>query len=155
MQCNSVKGKVKDLVLAIKFTINKDYPIVSNLANCAKLIYDYFDNTSWAGFYLTGDDNNLYLGPFQGDTATMFIEYGKGVCGTSQKDKKSYVVPNVHVFFGHIACSASSNSEIVVPIIKNDKVVGVIDLDSDLYNNYSESDRIILEEVATILSELF
>lgn len=155
MHCSVIQGKVDNLVLAIKFSINKDLPLVSNLANCSKLIYDYFDNTLWAGFYITNDKNNLYLGPFQGDTATMYIEYASGVCGASLADKKTYIVPNVHEFPGHIACSSLSNSEIVVPIIKDNKVVGVIDLDSDLYENYNSDDAGILEKVALILSELF
>ena len=155
MHCGVIQGIVDDLVLAIKFTINKEVPLVSNLANCAKLIYDNIPNTSWAGFYLVDDKNNLYLGPFQGDTATMYIEYGSGVCGTSLMDKKTYIVPNVHEFPGHIACSSASNSEIVVPIIKDEKVVAVIDLDSTLYNNYSEDTRLILEEISKLLCELF
>ena len=89
MSCSVFKGKVKNLPYAIKMTMNLEYPLVTNLANFSKLIFDYFDNTSWAGFYLTGPDNNLYLGPFQGDTATPFIEYGKGVCGSSLKDKEA------------------------------------------------------------------
>jgi GAF domain-containing protein len=113
MSCSVFKGKVKNLPYAIKMTMNLEYPLVTNLANFSKLIFDYFDNTSWAGFYLTGLDNNLYLGPFQGDTATPFIEYGKGVCGSSSKDKEVKLVPNVHDFPGHIACSELSNSEIV------------------------------------------
>ena len=128
---------------------------LSVLANCSKLIFDNIVNTSWAGFYLTDDKNNLYLGPFQGDTATMYIEYANGVCGACLADKKTIIVPNVHEFPGHIACSSLSNSEIVVPIIKNEKVVGVIDLDSNLYNNYNEKDAAILEKIALILSELF
>ena len=155
MSCSVFKGKVKNLPYAIKMTLNLEYPLVTNLANFSKLIFDYFDNTSWAGFYLTGLDNNLYLGPFQGDTATPFIEYGKGVCGTSLKDKEVKLVPNVHEFPGHIACSESSNSEIVVPIIKDNKVVGVIDLDSTLFDNYDVEDSKILVEVAEIISQLF
>jgi GAF domain-containing protein len=94
MSCNTIHGKVDDLVLAIKFTLNKDYPIYTNLANFSKLIKDYFDNTDWCGFYLVEKDNNLYLGPFQGETATPFIEMGKGVCGTAAATKKSQLVPN-------------------------------------------------------------
>lgn len=155
MNCTVFKGKVKNLPYAIEMTMNLDYPIVTNLANFAKLIFDYFENTAWAGFYLTGKDNNLYLGPFQGETATPFIEFGNGVCGAAQKDMEPKLVPNVHEFEGHIACSASSNSEIVVPIIKNNIVVGVIDLDSNLFDNYSKEDEKILIEVAGIISKLF
>lgn len=155
MHCGVIQGKVDNLVLAIKFTINKDLPLVSNLANCSKLIYDNIANTSWAGFYIVDNNNNLYLGPFQGDTAAMYIDYGQGVCGASLADKKTYIVPNVHEFPGHIACSSLSNSEIVVPIIKNNKVVGVIDLDSELFKNYDEDDAKVLEEIAIMLSDLF
>ena len=155
MHCGVIQGIVDNLVLAIEFTINKELPLVSNLANCAKLIYDNIPNTHWAGFYLVDDKNNLYLGPFQGDTATMYIEYGHGVCGMSLMDKKTYIVPNVHEFPGHIACSSLSNSEIVVPIIKNNKVAAVIDLDSTLFNNYNEKSKLILEKIANLLSELF
>ena len=119
-----------------------------------KLIFDNIANTSWAGFYLTDDKNNLYLGPFQGDTATMYIEYANGVCGACLADKKTIIVPNVHEFAGHIACSSLSNSEIVTPIIKNDEVIGVIDLDSNLFNNFIEEDKFILEEVANIIASL-
>lgn len=155
MHCGVIQGLVDDLALAIELSINKEYPLISNLANCAKLIYDNIPNTSWAGFYLVDAKNNLYLGPFQGDTATMYIEYGNGVCGTCLMNKKTYIVPNVHEFPGHIACSSASNSEIVVPIIKNDKVVGVIDLDSNLFNNYNVDTKLILEKIAVLLSDLF
>lgn len=155
MSCDTIHGKVDDLCLAIKYTLNKDYPIYTNLANFSKLIMDYFDNTAWCGFYLIEKDNNLYLGPFQGDTATTFIEMGKGVCGTCALTKKSQLVANVHEYPGHIACSNLSNSEVVVPILKNNIVVGVIDLDSNLFDNYTLKDVETLEKVANIISLLF
>lgn len=155
MSCDTIHGKVDDLCLAIKYTLNKDYPIYTNLANFSKLIMDYFDNTAWCGFYLIEKDNNLYLGPFQGDTATPFIEMGKGVCGTCALTKKSQLVANVHEYPGHIACSNLSNSEVVVPILKNNIVVGVIDLDSNLFDNYTLKDVETLEKVANIISLLF
>lgn len=155
MSCDTIHGKVDDLCLAIKYTLNKDYPIYTNLANFSKLIMDYFDNTAWCGFYLIEKDNNLYLGPFQGDTATPFIEMGKGVCGTCALTKKSQLVANVHEYPGHIACSNLSNSEVVVPILKNNIIVGVIDLDSNLFDNYTLKDVETLEKVANIISLLF
>ena len=155
MSCDTIHGKVDDLCLAIKYTLNKDYPIYTNLANFSKLIMDYFNNTAWCGFYLIEKDNNLYLGPFQGDTATPFIEMGKGVCGTCALTKKSQLVANVHEYPGHIACSNLSNSEVVVPILKNNIVVGVIDLDSNLFDNYTLKDVETLEKVANIISLLF
>ena len=153
MSCNTIHGKVDDLVLAIKLTLNKDYPIYTNLANFSKLIKDYFDNTDWCGFYLVEKDNNLYLGPFQGETATPFIEMGKGVCGTAAATKKSQLVPNVHEFEGHIACDSASNSEIVIPIFVKDKVYGVLDIDSPLLNRFSEEDEKVLSKAVKILEE--
>lgn len=154
MNCNVRINK--NLILSIKTLIDEQIPIISVLANTSRILIDYFNNTNWCGFYLTKENEDvLYLGPYQGTTATMIIPFGKGVCGMSAFLKKSQVVPNVHEYEGHIACSNLSNSEIVVPIIKNNKVVGVIDLDSNLYDNYSSEDAKLLEEVAAILSEKF
>ena len=116
--------------------IDKDVPLISNLANLSYVLKFYFKNTDWAGFYLTKNDV-LYLGPFQGDLACTIIPFNKGVCGKAAHLKKSILVPNVHEFEGHIACSSSTNSEVVVPIIKDNKVLGVIDLDSNLIDNYT------------------
>ena len=110
--------------------------------------------TLW--FYLSYENEDvLYLGPFQGSLACTTIPFNKGVCGKSAYLKKTLIVDNVLEFDGHIACSSSSRSEIVVPIIRGDEVLGVIDLDSDLYSNYSLSDQELLEQCAKILSELF
>ncbi len=156
MNCSAPKKTKMKLSTLVKSVITKELPIVASLANVSRLIMDYFPNTAWSGFYLTDDSGtNLYLGPFQGAKATMLIPFGNGVCGACASTKQSQLVPNVHEFEGHIACSLSSNSEVVVPIIKNDKVVGVIDLDSDLYDNYTVEDVKVLEAVAEILSELF
>ena len=105
-------------------------------------------------FYVVINDK-LYLGPFQGEVACTIIEKGKGVCGTSFMNKKSIIVPDVHQFKGHIACSTLSNSEIVVPIIKNGNVVAVIDIDSPIFNRFNESDTADLEEIASFLADLF
>lgn len=140
-----------DNVLAI---IDKDVPIISNLANLSYLLKESFKNTSWAGFYLT-KDNYLYLGPFQGNLACSIIPFNKGVCGKSAYLKTSILVKNVHEFDGHIACSSSTNSEVVVPIIKDNKVLGVIDLDSDEFDNYDTKDVKILESIANIIADLF
>lgn len=156
MKCSINKKRNIPLPDAIRAIITKELPLVASLANASRIIMDYFPNTDWCGFYLTDKSKeNLYLGPFQGSTATMIIPFGKGVCGTAAIQKSSQLVPNVHEFEGHIACSALSNSEIVVPILKNEEVVGVIDLDSNLYDNYKVEDILILESVARILSELF
>ena len=130
--------------------------IVSNLSNISRLLKDGFVNTSWAGFYLANNEQTyLYLGPYQGSLACSKIAFNKGVCGVSAHTKLSQLVPDVHKFEGHIACSSLSNSEVVVPIIKDNKVVGVIDLDSNLFDNYSTEDVSLLEKIAKELSVLF
>ncbi len=141
----------EDLIENCKIFIDEVVPNYTILSNLSRVIYNSFKNTTWAGFYLLENDT-LYLGPFQGPIACTIIKLGKGVCGTSALLKETQLVPNVHEYEGHIACSSSTNSEIVVPIIKNNKVLGVIDLDSDKFNNYNEQDKIILEELANILS---
>ena len=146
----------KYLVESVKNIISLDIPLVSNLANVSKLIYDSFDNVCWAGFYICYKDrNSMYLGPFQGPVACTEISFDRGVCGACIREKKSILVPNVHEFKDHIACYSLTNSEVVVPIMKGDIVLGVIDLDSTLYNNFTEEDVKILEDVAGVLKVLF
>jgi len=112
--------------------------------------FDFF----WVGFYLVKNDE-LVLGPFQGDIACTRIQRGKGVCGSSWDQKQTLLVPDVDLFEGHIACSALSQSEIVVPIVKASTVVAVLDIDSAVKNDFSQTDQQYLEELALILSELF
>lgn len=146
----------KKLLSNIEAIIDFEIPIMSNLANLSRLFMESFENTLWSGFYLSDAKSKfLYLGPYQGPLACTIIPFGKGVCGSAALNKVTNLVPNVHKFPGHIACSSLSNSEIVVPIIKNDKVVGVIDLDSTLFNNYDEEDQKLLESAANIISKLF
>ena len=137
----------------IKAIIDKDLPLVSNLSNVSALLNE-LDNINWCGFYIV-KDNYLYLGPFQGDVACIKIECGKGVCGTAFKNKETILVPDVSKFPGHIACSPLSKSEIVVPIIKNNCVKAVIDIDSPIYNRFTVDDKKLLEEVAQLLEDLF
>lgn len=153
---NEVKVDKKYLISNVKSLIDKNIPLVSNLSNLSRVIYESFENTSWCGFYITDSTKNvLYLGPYQGPLACTIIPIGKGVCGVSVESKETQLVDNVHEYPGHIACSSSTNSEIVVPVIKNNRVVAVIDLDSDLFANYTTQDQKLLEEVASIISELF
>ena len=133
--------------------IDKDLPLVSNLSN-ASAILKSMDIVNWAGFYLV-DGDRLILGPFQGEVACTIIPKGKGVCGTAFKEKKTIIVKDVNKFDGHIACSSKSKSEIVTPIIKNNEVVAVIDMDSPVFDRFDESNQKILEEIALILAELF
>lgn len=126
--------------------------LVANLANITaalKQTLDFF----WVGFYLVKDDE-LVLGPFQGPIACTRIGYGKGVCGTSWKEKKTIVVPNVEEFPGHIACSSASQSEIVLPAFRNGTVFLVLDVDSDKLNDFDETDRIALEKVMRLIEML-
>ena len=141
------------IIEQLKALLNKNLPLMSNLSN-ASAVLNQLDNINWCGFYFV-KDNTLYLGPFQGEPACTVIPFGKGVCGTALKEKKTLVVPNVNEFDGHIACSSESKSEIVVPIIKNNEVKAVIDIDSPVYDRFNEEDKLLLEEIAGILREFF
>lgn len=141
------------LIEQVKAIIDKKLPLVSNLSNVSAVL-NQLENINWCGFYLRKDDY-LYLGPFQGDVACTIIPLGKGVCGTSALNKQTLVVPNVNEFPGHIACSSLSKSEIVVPIIKDNEVKGVIDIDAPIFNRFKNEEKNLLEEAAKLLSELF
>ena len=123
----------------IKSLIEGEVDLVANLANVAAALKEAF-NFFWVGFYIV-KNNQLVLGPFQGPIACTRIAYGKGVCGTSWKDKKTIIVDDVNQFPGHIACSSLSQSEIVVPIIRNNEVVAVLDVDSDELSQFDEIDK--------------
>ena len=148
--------KEKMFIKQIKAIINEEAPLISNLSNISRILFEKINGVSWSGFYLYSNEKEmLYLGPYQGPLACTTIEMNKGVCGTSAYLKKTINVPDVHAFPGHIACSSLTNSEIVVPIIKDGEVCGVIDLDSNEFNNFDEQDQNFLEEVAEIISQLF
>lgn len=126
--------------------------LVTNLSNAAALLYDSLDSLNWAGFYLMRQ-GKLILGPFQGKPACTEIPVGKGVCGAAVAENKTQRVPNVHEFPGHIACDSASNSEIVIPIRVKDRVVGVLDIDSPLFDRFSQDDQTELEEFVRVLEE--
>lgn len=125
--------------------------LVANLANISASLKETFD-FFWVGFYLVESAEELVLGPFQGPIACTRIPFGKGVCGTAWKEKKTLIVPNVEEFPGHIACSSLSKSEIVVPLIKNDQVVGVLDIDSDQLDSFNEIDEAALTKLCQWIS---
>lgn len=126
---------------------------VSVLANVAAALHHSSSRFFWTGFYLLKNDNQLHLGPFQGPIACYRIPIGKGVCGTAFAEKRTYIVPDVEAFPGHIACSSLSRSEIVVPIFnKTGQPIGVIDIDSKTPNAFNETDAAYLEQVAHLLS---
>lgn len=123
---------------------------VSILANTSAFIMQNFNDISWAGFYLLKNEE-LILGPFQGKIACTNIPLTKGVCGKAASTRETVLVENVHQFEGHIACDSESNSEIVVPLIKNNQLYGVLDLDSTSFCRFTKEDQIIFEEIAEIL----
>lgn len=126
--------------------------MIANLANTAAAIWQAMDRINWAGFYIM-EDNTLVLGPFQGKPACIEIPAGRGVCGTAVAEKRTQLVEDVHQFPGHIACDGASNSEIVVPIFKDGKVWGVLDIDSPYYARFTKEDQIGLEALAKVLEE--
>ncbi|MBO7286858.1 MAG: GAF domain-containing protein [Bacteroidales bacterium] len=129
----------------IKALLGKEKDEIANMSNVAALIHETF-NFWWTGFYRV-IDNELVLGPFQGPVACTRIAYGKGVCGTSWKEEQTIVVKDVHEFPGHIACSSASQSEIVVPIFKENQVVAVLDIDSEKLATFNETDKEWLEKI--------
>ncbi|WP_280229224.1 GAF domain-containing protein [Bacteroides fragilis] len=137
------------LLSQVKALIEGEEDLVANLANVAAVLKEAFD-FFWVGFYLVKQDR-LVLGPFQGPVACTRIRKGKGVCGTAWEEAKTQLVPDVEAFPGHIACSSLSRSEIVVPLIKEGRVWGVLDIDSDLLNFFDETDRKYLEEMCRYL----
>lgn len=122
---------------------------IALMANMAAAIHDTF-HFWWTGFYRV-IGNELVLGPFQGPLACTRIAYGRGVCGTAWQEQRTLVVPDVHQFKGHIACSSASNSEIVVPVFRNDQIIGVLDIDSEHYNTFDEVDQVWLERIVQCL----
>ena len=114
--------------------------IVANLSNASALLNQFLTDINWVGFYLMKNDE-LVLGPFQGLPACVRIPVGRGVCGTAVQKRETIVVEDVHQFPGHIACDARSNSEIVIPLIKNDEIIGVLDIDSPLKNRFTKDDK--------------
>ena len=141
------------LVEQLKAIVDQELPLISNLSNASSVI-NQLPNINWCGFYLVSN-SRLILGPFQGEPACTVIPFNKGVCGYAFTNKKTTIVDDVNKFSGHIACSLLSKSEIVVPIIKNNEVKALIDIDSPIYNRFKQEDASLLEECAAILKELF
>ena len=121
------------------------------LANAAALLWEAMPDINWAGFYLRKGDT-LYLGPFQGKVACTVILFGRGVCGTAAQTGALQLVPDVHLFPGHIACDSASNSEIVLPLVVHGEVIGVLDIDSPLFNRFDQQDADGLSQFAGVLT---
>lgn len=124
-----------------------------NLANAAALLWEFLPEINWAGFYKMVD-GQLVLGPFQGKAARVLIPVGQGVCGTAVAEDKTQRVANVHNFCGHIACDSASNSEIVIPIHVGGEIWGVLDMDSPVFDRFSEKDQIGLEQFVHTLEQI-
>ena len=139
----------RDLAQQLTALIGDERDAIANAANTSALLFDLLPGLNWAGFYLL-KDGELVLGPFQGKPACIRIPLGRGVCGTAAATRESQVVADVHAFPGHIACDAASRSELVVPLLKGDTLLGVLDLDSPLPGRFDDADRAGIEAVAAI-----
>jgi len=122
---------------------------IANAAQFSAFLYSQLEDLNWAGFYLNRDEE-LVLGPFQGQIACVRIPFGRGVCGAAAQSRETQRVQDVHEFPGHIACDSASNSELVVPLIKEGRLIGVLDLDSPSVGRFSEQDQQGIEELARI-----
>ncbi len=128
--------------------------LIANLSNISALVFEALDNVNWVGFYLTREPETLVLGPFQGKVACVRIPFNQGVCGAAASSRETQLVYDVHAFEGHIACDAASNSEVVVPLIVNDEVVGVFDLDSPSIGRFSQEDADGLTQIGRFIETL-
>ncbi|HVJ52285.1 MAG TPA: GAF domain-containing protein [Aliidongia sp.] len=129
--------------------IEGERDFIANAANIAALLFHGLSNLNWAGFYLL-KDGELVLGPFQGKPACVRIALGRGVCGTAAQERRSIVVEDVEAFPGHIACDAASRSELVVPLLRGDELVGVLDLDAPFVGRFDDEDRAGCEALVKI-----
>ncbi len=127
--------------------------IIANMANLSALLFEQLAEVNWVGFYRMLD-NELVLGPFQGKVACIRIPLGRGVCDTAASENSTQRIADVHAFSGHIACDASSNAEIVIPVTVNDKVIAVLDIDSTAFNRFDEEDQDGLEKIVRLFESI-
>ncbi|OEC00238.1 GAF domain-containing protein [Lysinibacillus sphaericus] len=147
----SIADQYKTLAKQLDALLTGETDRIANLGNASALLNQFLTDINWVGFYLLQEDE-LVLGPFQGLPACVRIPIGRGVCGTAVTTKETLVVKDVHAFPGHIACDAASQSEIVIPLIRQEKVIGVLDIDSPIKNRFSQEDQAGLEHfVETLL----
>lgn len=153
MPYDGTRSERFETVLTQLSALIKDEPnAIANLSNASALLKHSLPDTNWAGFYLF-DGKELVLGPFQGLPACIRIPLGRGVCGTAAFERQTLVVDDVHTFPGHIACDAASNSEIVVPLIRDGELLGVLDIDSPLKHRFDDEERRFLERFAAMIVE--
>ena len=143
------ESRYQELYQTIAAVTQGETDTIANMANTAALIHESF-GFWWTGFYIVKGEE-LVLGPFQGPVACTRIGFGKGVCGTAWKRRESIIVPDVEEFPGHIACSSLSRSEIVLPIFKDEDIIGVLDIDSKELSTFDETDRVWLEKISALL----
>lgn len=141
--------KYEALLPQIESVVQDEPDIIANMANIASMLHETF-HFWWTGFYRVVD-GELVLGPFQGPMACTRIRKGRGVCGTAWAEDQTQLVPDVDLFPGHIACSSASRSEIVVPLHRDDQIIGVLDIDSEHLSTFDQTDQKYLEQIATLL----
>jgi L-methionine (R)-S-oxide reductase len=147
---NHAKPKLyANLVVQLLSLLKGEHDLVANAANFSALLFNSLPNVNWAGFYFLQEDE-LVLGPFQGNPACVRIPMGQGVCGMAAQQCETIIVPNVHEFPGHIACDVASNSEIVVPLFDGERLLGVLDLDSPEIGRFDDQDAEGLNELVTV-----
>jgi L-methionine (R)-S-oxide reductase len=149
---NSKAELYSHLQSQLRSLLEGERDFIANAANFSSLLYHSLPDLNWVGFYLL-KDGELVLGPFQGKPACVRIEIGKGVCGTAAEQRHTILVDNVHEFPGHIACDSASNSEIVVPLIRDEKLIGVLDLDSPSLARFDDEDAEGLNELAKVFMD--
>ncbi|WP_130835216.1 GAF domain-containing protein [[Erwinia] mediterraneensis] len=148
------KAFYEDLNRDMRALLAGETSFLAALGNCSALLYERLEGVNWAGFYLLTEPDTLVLGPFQGKIACVRIPVGKGVCGTAFAEEKVQRVDDVHAFPGHIACDAASNAEIVIPLKVNGTLVGVLDIDSIVYNRFDNDDEAGLVAITDGLCEV-
>ena len=146
------KEKYAEVFRMIQSVVEGESDMIANMANTAALLHEEF-GFWWTGFYrVEQESKQLVLGPFQGPVACTRIPFGKGVCGTAWERAETVIVPDVHQFPGHIACSSASNSEIVVPVFQGKKVIAVLDIDSTEFKTFDHTDKEWLEKIVSLIS---
>ena len=153
MQAISKRDLYAQLAAQLSSLLAGERDLIANAANFSSLIFHALPDLNWAGFYFARD-GELVLGPFQGQPACVRIKIGQGVCGAGAAKCDTVIVPNVHEFPGHIACDSASNSEIVVPLMKDERMIGVLDLDSPSIGRFDADDAVGLERLVRILIEV-
>jgi GAF domain-containing protein len=142
----------KYMLYSVKDQLETENDLIANFSNISAMIKFYMDDCNWAGFYFN-KENTLVLGPFQGLPACIRIPFGKGVCGTAAKEGKILRVEDVHKFSGHIPCDSASNSEIVLPILKDGEIFGVLDIDSPSFSRFGELEEFYLKQVVELIEK--